>query len=382
MDVRGKKNALHNDNKLKIAAFCTNIFIVPTLSPKVPMPSVEDIMEVARTADAAGFEGLVPISRWKGYLDRHPDHRLHYVLDPFVLGGAFAACTSYSTIFTTLNAPTAHPVFVAKQGATLDRISGGRFAMNIVGGWNRREFDMFGIDLLDHERRYEYLGEWLAVLRALWETPDEVDWDGAFFKLKGALCRPQPVQKRIPIMNAGLSSTGRAFAARNAEIAFISLLGNSPEVWKQQVADYKALARQSGNPGMQVYTNITVTQKDSVAEAQDFYRHVCEEYRDREAVDSFLHTLSIESGLKAGTPQFEVMTRIVSSGGGFPVIGDADTVSDFLITLADCGLEGVLINWADPLEGVSRTARDIFPRLEAAGLRRAFSEIQAEEAFA
>lgn len=380
MDVRRRKNALDNDNKLKIAAFCTNLFIIPTLSPKVTIPTVEEIIEVARTADAAGFEGLVPISRWKGYLDRRPDHRLHYVLDPFVLAGAFTQCTSYSTIFTTLNAPTAHPVFVAKQGATIDRLSGGRFAMNIVGGWNRREFDMFGIDLLDHGNRYEYLGEWLTVLRALWESPDEVDWEGQFFRLKGALCRPQPVQKRVPIMNAGLSTTGRAFAAKNAEIAFISLLGNSPDVWAQQVSDYRLLARESNNPDMGVYTNITVIQKDTVAEAKEFYHHYCEEYRDHEAVESFLNTLSTESGLKAGTPQFEVMSRIVATGGGYPIVGDADTVSDTLITLANCGLDGVLINWPDPLDGVKRTIRDVFPRLEEAGLRKSFAQAKEYEA--
>lgn len=376
MDVRRKANALHSGNKLKVVAFYTNIFGIPTLSSAVTMPTIEELIEVAQTADAAGFEGLVPISRWKGYLDRRPDHRLNYVLDPFVIAGAFAQCTSYSTIFTTLNAPTAHPVLVAKQGATIDRLSGGRFAMNIVGGWNRREFDMFGIDLLDHERRYEYLGEWLRILRALWESPDELDWDGDFFHLRGALCRPQPVQKRVPIMNAGLSTTGRAFAAKNAEIAFISLLGSSPDAWKKQVDDYCKLARESGNPDMRVYTNITVTQKDTVKAAEDFYHHYCDEYRDREAVESFLTTLSAESGLKAGTPQFEVMSRIVATGGGYPVIGDAETISRFLSTLADCGIEGVLVNWANPLEGVRRMARDVFPRLEEAGLRRPFAEVR------
>lgn len=250
--------------------------------------------------------------------------------------------------------------------------------MNIVGGWNRREFDMFGIDLLSHEKRYEYLGEWLRIIRMLWESPHEVDLEGQFFTLRGALCRPQPVQKRVPIMNAGLSTTGRRFAANNADIAFISLLGNSADVWKTQVDDYKKLARECNNTNMRVYTNITVVQKDSVAEAKEFHQHYSEEYCDREDVDSFLDTLSAESGLKAGTPQFEVMSRIVATGGGYPIVGDANTVAEALMSLAECGLDGVLINWPEPLEGVQRVVRDVLPRLEEVGLRKPFAEVQKE----
>ena len=231
MQVREKKNALCNQNKLKIAAFCINNYAIPTVSPQVTMPTIEEVVTVAKMADTAGFEGLVPICRWKGYIDERPNHPLNYVLDPFVLAGTLAHATRYSTLFTTLNTPTAHPVFVAKQAATIDRLSGGRFAMNIVGGWNRREFKMFGIDLLEHDERYRYMEEWLEVVRALWESAEEVNHKGKYFDVQGALCRPQPVQRRVPIMNAGLSPTGRAFAAQHSDIAFIALLGNEPENW-------------------------------------------------------------------------------------------------------------------------------------------------------
>ncbi len=378
MEVRQKPNALYNDNKLKIAAFCINNFAIPTISPHIPIPSIEQILGVARMADAAGFEGLVPIARWKGYLDNQPDHPLNYVMDPFILAGALTQVTSYSTLFTTLNAPTAHPVLIAKQAASIDRLSGGRFAMNIVGGWNRREFAMFDIDLLEHDERYQYLAEWLTVVRALWESPDEVNHDGKYFKIHGALCRPQPVQARIPIMNAGLSPAGRAFAAEHADIAFISLLGNEPEKWKAQVDDYRGYARKHFNRHLQIFSNITVIQRDTVAEAKDFHRHYTQEFRDNEAMDQFLGTLSDESGVKKGTPQFEVMSKIVGAGGGYPIAGDADTVADVLKSLASCGVDGVLINWPDPLEGVARMTRDVFPRLEAAGLRRPFVEICKE----
>ena len=202
MEVRRIANPLFNDNKLKLAVFCTNNSAIPTLAPEIGMPSIEDILTLGRRADEAGFEGLVPIARWKGYLDGRPDHKLNYVLDPFVLAGTLAQTTRYSALFTTTHAPTMHPIVVAKQAATIDRLSGGRFAMNIVGGWNRREFEMFGIDLLPHDERYDYLAEWLDIIRSLWTSNEEVNFDTRFFKIKGALSRPTPVQSPPPIMNA------------------------------------------------------------------------------------------------------------------------------------------------------------------------------------
>ncbi len=379
MQVREKKNALYNQNKLKIAAFCINNYAIPTVSPQVTMPTIEEVVTVAKMADTAGFEGLVPICRWKGYIDERPNHPLNYVLDPFVLAGTLAHATSYSTLFTTLNTPTAHPVFVAKQSATIDRLSGGRFAMNIVGGWNRREFKMFGIDLLEHDERYRYMEEWLEVVRALWESAEEVNHKGKYFDVQGALCRPQPVQSRVPIMNAGLSPTGRAFAAQHSDIAFIALLGNEPENWKTQVDEYRKLAREKFDRELQIYTNITVIQRDTTAEAEAFHTHYVDEFRDHDAVNGFLETLGLESGLKPGTPQFEVMSRIVASGSGYPFAGDAKKIADVLTSLSECGLNGVLINWPDPIEGVSRMIRDVFPILEDRGLRLPFTQIAKQD---
>jgi dimethylsulfone monooxygenase len=101
-----------------------------------------------------------------------------------------------------------------------------------------------------------------------------------------------------------------------------------------------------------------------------------ERYRDVEAVDSFMATLAAESGLPKDTPQFEVMRRIVAAGSGYPVAGDAAHVAEILIELSEAGLDGVLINWPDPLDGVTSMVRDVFPVLERAGLRRPFQGMQ------
>jgi FMNH2-dependent dimethyl sulfone monooxygenase len=153
-------NPIFNDNKLKLGTFCTNTVPNMTFLPERRDPTWANTLAGARLADEAGLEAVVPIARWKGYLDDRPDHIANVVFDVFTWAAGLAQATRYSSIFATSHAPTMHPLLVAKQCATIDAISGGRCSLNIVGGWNRREFDMFGIDLMEHDQRYVYLEEW------------------------------------------------------------------------------------------------------------------------------------------------------------------------------------------------------------------------------
>ena len=106
----------------------------------------------------------------------------------------------------------------AKQGAAIDHITNGRFVLNVGTGWNMPEIEMFGVDLLDHETRYERAAEWLTIIRRLWTEDEEFDFEGRFYNIKKGYLAPKPIQRPHPvIMNAGGSDTGRAFAARHAE---------------------------------------------------------------------------------------------------------------------------------------------------------------------
>ena len=132
-------NPIFNDNKLKLGTFCTNTIPNMTFVPEMRQPTWANTLASARLADSAGLEAIVPIARWKGYLDDKADHPSNIVFETFTWAAGVAAATEYSAVFATSHAPTMHPMLVAKESATIDAISGGRFALNIVGGWNRRD---------------------------------------------------------------------------------------------------------------------------------------------------------------------------------------------------------------------------------------------------
>jgi len=366
-------NPLFNDNKLKLGTFCTNTIPNMTFVPELLRPTWANGLAMARLADDAGLEAIVPIARWKGYLDGKPDHPSNEVLDPFSWAAGMAQATCYTSVFATSHAPTAHPLVVARQSATIDAISGGRFSLNIVGGWNRREFEMFGIHLREHDDRYVYLEEWLQILRRLWTDPEEFDYHSAQFHMEKAISRPQPLQRGgIPIMNAALSPTGMRFSAKNSQIGLVSLQGNHPEDWRPPVEAYKRMAREEFGRDIQIWTNVSVVQRETQKEAEDYLRRYSEEYLDVEVLDSIMLTISQENNIPIGSERLAFMRRRMAIGAGNPLIGSAEDIARQLEAISRVGIDGVIMTWVDYVDGVKRMVRDVLPLLEQAGLRKPF----------
>jgi FMNH2-dependent dimethyl sulfone monooxygenase len=366
-------NPIFNDNKLKLGTFCTNTIPNMTFVPEVLQPTWENTLAAARLADEAGLEAVVPIARWKGYLDEKPEHPSNNVLDVFAWAAAMAQATKHAAVFATSHAPTMHPLLVAKLSSTIDAISGGRFALNVVGGWNRREFDMFGIDLVEHDQRYVYLEEWLQILRKLWTEPAEFDYESKNFHMKKAISRPQPLQKGgIPIMNAALSPVGMRFSAKNSQIGLISLQGDSPEGWRPQVEAYKRMAREEFGREIQLWTNVAVVQRDTKKEAEDYLQRYAVDYLDKEVLDSIVATISKENNIPMGSEVLAGMRWRMAVGAGPPVIGSAEGIAEQLAAISRVGIDGVIMTWPDYIDGVRRFNKDVLPLLERAGLRKPF----------
>ena len=368
-------NPLFNSNKLKLGTFCSNTIPNMTRVPEQWRPTWANCLAVAQLADNAGWEALVPIARWKGYLDGKPDHPSNEVLDVFAWAAGIAQATRHSAVFATSHAPTVHPIIVAKQSATIDAISNGRFALNVVGGWNRREFDMFGIELMEHDRRYTYLAEWVETLRKLWTHPGEFDQDSEFFHMKGAISRPQPVQKGgVPIMNAALSPVGIRFSAKHSDIGLTTPHGNNLDEWRLQVDAYKKMAREEFGRDIKIWTNVAVVQRETQKEAEDYLRRYSEEWMDVEVLDSLMSTISKENNIPMGSPQLAFMRTRMAVGAGYPLVGTAQKLAEDLEAISKAGIDGVIMTWVDYIDGLNRFNRDVLPLLEQAGLRKPFSK--------
>ena len=163
------------------------------------------IARLAQAVEAAGFDGF-------GFTD-HPaptDRWLkaggHDALDPFVgLGYAAAVTTTLRLVPNIVVLPYRNPFVVAKAGATLDLLSGGRFTLAVGAGYLKGEFAALGVD---HAERNELFDEALGVLRAIW-TGDDVTVEGRHFSARGITAHPRPASDPHPPIWIG-GNSGRA----------------------------------------------------------------------------------------------------------------------------------------------------------------------------
>ncbi|BBX24701.1 LLM class F420-dependent oxidoreductase [Mycolicibacter terrae] len=167
--------------------------------------SPQGVTAVARAAEAAGFDAMgftdhpAPTQRWL-------DAGGHDSLDPFVAMGFAAAHTrTLRFIPNIVVLPYRNPFVVAKAGATLDLLSGGRFTLAVGVGYLKGEFAALGVDF---DERTELVEEGLDVIRAIW-TGDDVSFQGRHFRARGITAHPRPATSPHPPIWIG-GNTGKA----------------------------------------------------------------------------------------------------------------------------------------------------------------------------
>jgi probable F420-dependent oxidoreductase len=163
----------------------------------------EGIATVAAAAEAAGFHGFgftdhpAPSQRWL-------EAGGHDALDPFVaLGFAAARTTTVRLIPNIVVLPYRNPFVVAKSGATLDLLSGGRFTLAVGVGYLKREFAALGVN---YDERAELFEEALQVIRAVW-TSDDMSFAGTHFTARGITAHPRPISRPHPPIWIGGNTT-------------------------------------------------------------------------------------------------------------------------------------------------------------------------------
>ncbi len=369
-----RTNPIFGPNTLKLGIFGINgKGTANTLVPEQHRPTWDSNLRAARLADEMGLEAIVAYSRWKGHELGKLGHSSGIVLDPFTWAAGIAQATRHAAVFATTHAATYHPITVAKQCATVDIISGGRFGLNVVAGWNRPELEMFGAPLKEHEERYKHLAEWMEIVLRLWSEAEEFDFGGDFFAIRHGGSRPQPLQQpRPPIMNAGSSGLGMEFAIRRADMCFVQISSEDGEKRRAQVDAYKQAARERHGREVQVWTMASVVQRGTAAEAEEYLRFYAVDQADNETIDAWLAS-QLANSKSLDRPAMEALRlRVAAGAGGSIIAGDADGIADQLQAFAECGVDGLLLSWVDFADGLGRLQEHVLPRLEARGLRVPF----------
>lgn len=105
-----------------------------------------------------------------------------------------------------------HPVHTARMASAVDDLSGGRLVLGLGAGWNRREHDLFGFDLLDPDARFDRFEEGMEVVTRLLQSESPVTFEGRYYQLRGATLLPPPQRPGGPRILVGGNGVKRTLS--------------------------------------------------------------------------------------------------------------------------------------------------------------------------
>ncbi|MET8944154.1 LLM class flavin-dependent oxidoreductase [Streptomyces sp. NPDC004542] len=339
-------------------------------------PDVLDVnvqMELARTAEQVGFDFLFYADGYIGHGEAnarigHGEPRLSApVWAPVAM-----MATSHIGVATTLHTRYLPPAVIARLGANLDRLSGGRWAWNIVPG--TKDDPLIGLPPLEHSQRYAHAAEAVRAVKAIWDAGDgEVDFEGEFYRFKGSMMGPRPVQKPYPLLfNAGVSPAGQDLIASECDYGFFAVVDDLDKV-RGPVEQLAARAERHGRDPLEV--NLVGSIGMVVGRTGEEARERLEWIRDNldmEAARGWAHSFLVRSKTYQDTHQGDVdeVARSVGIAAGSTVLaGTAEEVAEQLLHIhRSTGLRGFQIlplMWSvEELKAIG----EVFPHLAKAGV--------------
>ncbi|MBV9377162.1 MAG: LLM class flavin-dependent oxidoreductase [Alphaproteobacteria bacterium] len=265
----------------------------PASSP-LALTDIRYYQDLAQRAEAAKFDSIFIADQLALGEDVAQAPRIW--LEPITTLAALAVSTTRIGMIATASTTYTEPFNLARQFASLDHISNGRTAWNIVTSWLATAARNFGgAAQVSHADRYARGEEFMTVVKALWDSwaedavvddrqsgryarPDRIrpiDHCGDFYRVAGPLNTPRCPQGRPVLVQAGSSDTGRRFAARHADAVFTAHMAKATA--QEFYADLKALAAAEGRrpeevlilPGLSPMIGATAAEAQRLAREVD-----------------------------------------------------------------------------------------------------------------
>lgn len=266
---------------------------------------------VARTVEDAGFSGLFRSDHFT-----NPDGPYTDSLELWT-SLTWLADNTDDIEFGPLVAPVSfrHPVFIARMGKDIDNLADGRLVLGVGAGWQEREHETFGFDLLDVADRFDRFEEGVEVISDLLRSEDPIDFDGEYFELNGAKLLPRPQRHGGTRLLVGGNGMGRT----------IPLAAEFADEWNGVFLtpdDYAERVRR-------LETSLRRSSRDSDAVRQSLMTQVVFG-RDQAELEAALDGRDAE----------ELRNQ------GF-LVGTPATIAEQLDSLDDVGVDRVMLQWLD-----------------------------------
>ena len=347
-----------SQNPVKFAYWVPNVsggLVVSTIEQRTHW-GIDYNRTLAQLAEQAGFDyALTQIRFTAGY-------GAEYQHESVAFSHALLAATERLKVIAAILPGPWNPALAAKQLATIDQLTNGRVAINLVSGWFKGEFHGIGEPWLDHDERYRRSEEFIRALKGIW-TQDNFSFAGDFYRFRNYTLKPKPLQQPHPeIFQGGSSRAARDMAARVSDWYFTN--GNTPEGIRAQVEDLRVKATANGH-SIKVGVNAFVIARDTEAEARAVLDEIIAK-ANPEAVQAFGHEAR---NAGAASPEGEgnwaksSFEDLVQYNDGFKtnLIGTPEQIAERIVTLKAVGVDLVLAGFLHFQEEVEYFGKRVLP---------------------
>jgi len=346
-------------------------WLISTTAPQT-MPSFDLNRTIVQRAEFYGLDFALAMIKLRGY--NGPSEYWVHNLEAFTLMAGIAAVTKKIKLFASCAMLTMPPALTARMAVTVDSIAPGRFGVNMVTGWQPKEYQQMGIELTPEHfaRRYDYASEYVQVMQELWTTGVS-NFKGDFFQMDDCVLSPRPTG-HIPIVGAGQSEAGMEFVAKYGDYNFVGAGGGAGQdlnatgtgPLKQTVARVEAAAKKTGrDTGAFTLLMVIADRTEEMAFAKwEHYKkgtdiEALQWQADQAAADVNAAAGSTAAGLQRGikNPQPTGMLKL---------IGSYEQVAAMLDEIAATpGLKGIMLTFDDFIVGIEQFGEHIQPLMKS-----------------
>lgn len=293
-------------------------------------------VDVARAGERLGYATTLIAERWLG-----PD------LSAWMLASALAVETSAIELMVAVHPGIVAPQQVAKFAASLDRISGGRAAVNIVNGWWEEEFALFsnGASQANDAERYARMDEYLRVMRGVW-SGEAFRFDGRFYRTNGEALPLRCVQETGPRIYAGTRHLpGMKIIAEQGDCWFV----NYEPDFRRADANVEMVAR-----------DIAFMREEAARFGRTLgFGMSCHVICAESAQEAQRMALALEEHGKVDRISF-ISAKALGPG----LVGTPERIAARIRAYQDVGVDTLMMHFHPMIEGMELFAREIMPLVQ------------------
>lgn len=326
-------------------------------------PSRRYLAEIGRAADRLGYEGvLTPTGTW--------------CEDAWLTASALLAETERLKFLVAFRPGLVPPTLAAQQAATFQRFSDGRLLLNVVSGGDDSEQRRFG-DWLGHDERYARTGEFLHIVKSIWEN-ESFDFKGDYYTISDGRVSEPP--NPLPEFYFGGSSAAALPIAADHVDVYLTW-GEPPQAAAAKIKQVRELAERRGRKlrfGIRLHTITRDTSAAAWAVAEELVKELTPEQIEQATK---LHAKSESEGQRRMTalhggqidkleiyPNLWAGVGLVRGGAGTALVGSHDEVANLIWEYHSLGFDEFILSGYPHLEEAYWFAEGVLPILRAKGV--------------